>query len=158
MRTLGSVLYLLLRLLCYAALVLVVLGFGSVIVLSVTDACSRLDTGAIECASDMHKQIAEFGMGVMLVTAFTGLPAIMAIAGFFFLMVKIYRRFTVGRPHPLAIDPADTASVDAHSRGPANREAGQKSGTGMLVLKTVGVVLAALILLGIVGGILGGGI
>ncbi len=158
MRTLGSVLYLLLRLLCYAALVLVVLGFGSVIVLSVTDACSRLDTGAIVCASDMHKQIAEFGMGVMLVTAFTGLPAIMAIAGFFFLVVKVYRRFTAGRPHPLATDPAAAASVDAPTHRPRDREAGQKSGTGMLVLKAVGVVMAALILLGIVAGILGGGV
>jgi hypothetical protein len=162
MRALGSVLFLLLRLLCYAALVVVVLGFGSVIVLSLTGACSRIDTGDIVCSSDIYKQLGEFGMGVMLVTVFTGLPALLALAGVFFLIRKVYL-WRNPATHPLAAPPPATSTPDmpspaaapsAQSASPPPTPA--KSGFGMWFLKGAGVVLGALFLFGLIAGIVEG--
>lgn len=160
MRGLGSVLFLLLRLVCYAVLLLVILGFGSVVVLSLTGACPRIDTGAIVCTSDTYKQIGSFGMGVMLVTAFTGIPALMAIAGVFFLVRKIYLWRTARAAHPLAAGPDDvkTGSAQSHSQPSEGGAARQSTGIGMFILKAIGVVLGVLFLIGFIGGILGGGL
>ncbi len=160
MKDVGRVLFLLLRILCYAALLIVVVGFGSVILLSVTDACSRIDTGAIVCSSESYKQIGEFGMGVMLVTAFTGLPMLLALGGVFFLLRKIYLWWRAAPAHPLAADPSGAASSrDAEmSSQHETAAATAKPGLGMLILKGIAVVLGALFLIGLIGGILGGGI
>ncbi len=160
MRAVGSVLYLLLRLVCYAALILVVLGFGSVIVLSLTQACSRIDTGAIVCSSETYKQIGEFGMGVMLVTVFTGLPMLLALGGVFFLIRKIYRWRVSARAHPLAADPSGGASARDAAMSPQHdtAAASAKPGLGMVLLKGLAVVIGALFLVGLIGGIIGGGI
>ena len=153
MRALGSVLFLLLRLLCYAALAVVVLGFGSVILLSVTGACSRIDTGGIVCISETYRQLGEFGMGVMLTTVLTGVPAVLALAGVFFLARKIYRRRVSATAHPLAAGPAAGALDDrsAPNRAPA------KPGPGTYALKGLGVLVGIALLFGLIAGISGGG-
>ena len=159
MKGLGSVLFLLLRLICYAVLVLVLLGFGSVVVLSLTGACPRIDTGAIVCNSDTYKQIGEFGMGVMLVSAFTGIPLMMAIAGVGFLVRKIYLWRKAGTVHPLAAGPDGVKTGPASLRPQPSRSAAnrQSTGIGVFILKGIGVILGVLFLIGVFGGILGGG-
>ena len=158
MKGLGSVLFLLLRLICYAVLVLVLLGFGSVVVLSLTGACPRIDTGAIVCNSDTYKQIGQFGMGVMLVTAFTGIPALMAIAGVAFLIRKIYLWRTAGTAHPLAAGPDGVKAGPVPSRSSESAANRQSTGIGMFILKGIGVILGVLFLIGVFSGILGGGV
>ena len=76
---------LLFRLICYLALVLVVSGVGSLILVSKLDVCPTLNESQIQCITPFYESLGNYGMGVTLITVFTGLPGILAIVGLIFL-------------------------------------------------------------------------
>ncbi len=87
---------LILKLLCYAALALVLAGIAALVYVTKTGGCPRLDEGAVQCISPFYESLGNFGQGVVLVTAFTGLPGLLAIAGLVFL-VRDFLRWRGGR-------------------------------------------------------------
>ena len=88
---LGQGLLAVFRVLCYGALVFVLAGFGSLILVSVLDVCPVLNEGGIRCNTPLYQSIAEFGVTAMLLTVFTGLPGLLAMGGAFFLFRGILR-------------------------------------------------------------------
>jgi len=127
----GELLYLTLRVICYCALALVVAGFGSFFLLGAFDVCPRPDPGSISCNTPFQESLASFGLGVMLVSVFTGLPLLLALAGLFFLVRGLYRRF-----------------------GPDTSES-RAGRSFQIVLKYILIAFGVLILISFVGGIIG---
>jgi hypothetical protein len=72
-------LILLLKLICYAALALVVAGIGAIVLVAQGGVCSRLDEGAVECISPFYTNLGMFGLTVALTLVLTGLPALLGI-------------------------------------------------------------------------------
>ena len=81
----------LLRLICYPALLFVGAGIGTLIVLSVSGLCPRLDTGGVTCTTEAAKTMANFGFSVVLLTVFTGIPGLLAIGGVIFAIKDVLR-------------------------------------------------------------------
>ena len=144
MKSFGSILFLLFRLICYLALVVVVLGFATAFILPGTGACSDLGTGGVKCSSPFYQSLGEYALGVMLVSAFTGFPVLLALAGAFFAIRKLYLWRTSG-------------GTPANDLQPDHVPAAQKQSFGMFLLKGFGILMGAAIVLGIVGGIMGSG-
>ncbi|MEM1200768.1 MAG: hypothetical protein AAGI06_15820, partial [Pseudomonadota bacterium] len=99
-----SVLFLIFRIVCYGALGVVALGFLGMIVFSQPDMCSSFSTGSISCKSPTIEELAQLTMGLLLVSVFTGVPILLALAGLFFAVrdaaphfMRAYRKF---RPLP----------------------------------------------------------
>lgn len=131
-------LYLLFRLACYLSLAVLVLGFAVLIVLELTGACPRIDTGAIECSFSIFEYLASFVAGLVMICMYTILPVFLALAGLVLLIPEAYfwyRRST---------QPTDYAWPHA-------------PGWGKFFAKSFGVVFAAFVLISVIGGILGGG-
>src|ERR1700724_2357050 len=84
-------LILLLKLVCYVALGLVLAGIAALVFVTKMGLCPRLDEGAVECVSPFAESLGNFGLGVVLVTAFTGLPGLLAIAGLVILIRDLLR-------------------------------------------------------------------
>jgi hypothetical protein len=87
-------LVLLVKLVCYAALVFVLAGIGALTFVVETGVCPRLDEGAVECISPFYANLGYFGLGVLLTVVLTGLPAIL---GLVFLVRDLLRWKRVGR-------------------------------------------------------------
>lgn len=85
-------LMLLLRAICYLCLAAVIFGFGSLIVFSFSGLCPKLDAGGVWCATDWLTSTAEIGLGIVIVTVFTGFPGLFAIGGLIFAF-RDFRRF-----------------------------------------------------------------
>jgi hypothetical protein len=79
------------RIVCYVGLAIVVAGIGSLVLVSRTGVCPQLTEGGISCISPLYEGIANFGMGVLLATAFGFVPAVLAIAGLLFLIRDVWR-------------------------------------------------------------------
>ena len=82
----------LLRLLCYSGLLLIIaalIAFGIV-----SDHCPQMSTGSISCDTIWATDLAHFVMTVTLITAFTGIPLLLAVGGLVFLIraVRAWRR------------------------------------------------------------------
>ena len=82
--------FLLFRLICYVVLVVVVVGFGAMIILTSTGACPQLGTGGVTCSTPFYQSLGEFSLGVMLVSVFTGFPLLLAFTGVFFAIRKFF--------------------------------------------------------------------
>lgn len=133
------------RIICYLALAAVVLGIGGMYILSATGACPRISTGGIACTTDFYTQLAEFSMTIMLLTVFTGVPALLAMAGVIFLLYDLFQwhgsRAAVAAPSP------------AGSEQPAT---GRKPSFLIFLLKCFGFILVATFVLAIIAGMLEG--
>jgi len=79
------------RWLCYASLVVVLGGFLGAMLLSGLDLCPTFNEGGISCISPFYERLATWSMTVMLLTVFTGLPGLLAIAGAVQLIVRAVR-------------------------------------------------------------------
>ncbi len=134
----------LVRWICYLALAVVVAGFASMFILSASGACPTLGTGGIVCTTPFYKELATYGLTIVLLTVFTGLPGLLAIAGVFFLLHRIFLWRTRGASVPAA----DTASP---------RQPTAKPSFLMFLLKAFAVLMGVAFLLGIIGGIVGAG-
>ena len=84
--------FILLRVLCYLTLVVVVWAFVSIQVLAGGD-CPRIDTGAVICNTPAAQETANLALSVVLVTFFTGVPALLALGGLVFLVKDRWRLF-----------------------------------------------------------------
>ncbi|MGI9412749.1 MAG: hypothetical protein ACR2PM_03730 [Hyphomicrobiales bacterium] len=133
----GEIAYLVFRLICYGALIVVVTGIAIMVALSVLDLCPRLDTGSVSCNTPFQEELATVAMGIMLVTVFTGIPTLLALAGAFFLIRGLYRRFG---PAP---------SPDAPEGGGAKRAL-------RIVLKYVLILFGVVMLIGFIAGLVEG--
>lgn len=85
MKMIGTIALFVLRLVCYVALAIVVCGIGAMVFVSMLDVCPTLHEGGISCNAPVYQHLAEFGMTVLLLTVFTGFPALLAIGGIVFL-------------------------------------------------------------------------
>ncbi|MCW2306767.1 hypothetical protein [Rhodobium gokarnense] len=91
MRIVWKLAYLALKIASIAALILVVAGIGSLVAVTMLDACPTLNEGAIRCTSGTAQGFAEFGMTVLLLTVFTGIPGLLAVIGLGFLVRDLMR-------------------------------------------------------------------
>ena len=72
---------LLLKALCYLALAFVGSGILALVFVSQMGGCPRLDEGAVQCNSDVYYGIGMYGLSVVYLALFTGLPALLALIG-----------------------------------------------------------------------------
>lgn len=86
-----SVLRNLARILSYLALAFVVSGFAAMIFIGALDVCPRFDTGAVQCTTPFYEGIAQYAMMAVMLTVFTLIPGLLAIAGLVFLVIDLLR-------------------------------------------------------------------
>ena len=86
MKTVWKIFVWIVKLACIAALIIVVAGIGSLVYVSAIGACPTLNEGGIRCVTPAYQSVAEYGMTVLLLTVFTGIPGLMAIGGMIFLV------------------------------------------------------------------------
>ncbi len=81
---------------CYFALFLVA---GAFLALGLLEgSCSSLSTAGISCASEDAQVLAELAFGLILLTVFTGVPALFAFLGAVFLVHEIWKKIGPARP------------------------------------------------------------
>ena len=85
------ILSLLVRLICYSALCWIVAAIAVLAFLRITNLCPELNEGGISCAAPFLVHIAGFAMMVVVLSAFAGLPFLLAAAGVVFLVFDIIR-------------------------------------------------------------------
>lgn len=84
--------FILLRILCYVSLAAVAWAFVAMQILLGGD-CPRIDTGAVICNTPAAQETANMALSVVLVTFFTGVPALLALGGLVFLVKDLWRLF-----------------------------------------------------------------
>jgi hypothetical protein len=89
----GRTLLRILKVICYVALGALLAGFAALAVLGALDICPRLDEGGISCVSPAFEVIASIAMAIVLLSVFMGLPALLALGGFIFLVFDLLRRW-----------------------------------------------------------------
>lgn len=94
-------LLLILKVVSYAALAIVLGGIAAVTFVNASGVCPRFDEGAVQCTSPIYETIGGIGLFVVLVSAFTGLPFILAVTGFVFLVRDVAALARRPRPPPL---------------------------------------------------------
>ena len=82
-----KLLRILLRIACYAGLLLVAAGFAALYVAH--GDCPRLDTGAVICNTAAAQDLGNFALSVMLISFFTGVPLVLALGGLIYLFVDL---------------------------------------------------------------------
>ena len=121
MKKILGFLFVLLQVACILVLLYVVSGIGALILTSALDVCPQLNEGNIRCNSETYQSIAEYGMTVLLITVFTGLPALMAIAGLVFIVRALLklrsRRASPAAPHQRVRTPSSGAAAPSPSAG-----------------------------------------
>ena len=75
----------LLRVLCYLGLAFVLSGLLAW--MAAQGHCPRFDTGAIRCDGAQFHALAEWAMSVILLSAFTGVPLLLALGGLVFALI-----------------------------------------------------------------------
>jgi hypothetical protein len=88
-----SVLFLLLRLICYAALLMLCAGGLALLVVKVNGQCPPLGDFAVTCATKFSERLANFGLSVLGISLDTGVPVALAFGGLIFLMRDVRRLF-----------------------------------------------------------------
>lgn len=151
MKTFGIFAFFVLRVVCYVALAIVVSGIGAMVLVSMLDVCPTLHEGGISCNAPIYQHIAEFGMTVLLLTVFTGFPALLAIGGIVFLARDIAHWRRRRRQSGLA---SETMTVES-AMGQEVIEPAQSSMLSR-VARTVLKILLVLIAISFAGGILFG--
>lgn len=152
MKVLTAVFFFLLRLICYVMLAVVIVGVGSLVLVSVLDVCPTLHEGGISCNEPLYQHLAEFGMAVLLVTVFTGFPALFAIGGLIFLAKDIAawrRRRSAGEAAGIAIAPSEAAQ----SHRAAEAKFG-KTGWSAIVIRGLLILIGIAFVGGAIAGIL----
>lgn len=151
MKTIGTIAFFVLRLVCYVTLAIVVCGIGAMVLVSMLDVCPTLHEGGINCNAPVYQHLAEFGMTVLLVTVFTGFPALLAIGGIVFLARDIAHWRRRRRQPAMA---SDTMTVESLIQ-PAAIESAEPSMVGR-VARTALKVLLVLMAISFAGGVLFG--
>jgi hypothetical protein len=88
-----TVFFLLLRLICYAALAIVAAAGLSLIIASVNGQCPRINSGiGVTCATWYSQRLADFGLDVMSYMLDTGFPIVLVAGGLIFLLRDVRRK------------------------------------------------------------------
>jgi hypothetical protein len=66
-------------------------------------ACSRIDTGAVTCATPEARESATAALSVLLAAGFTGIPMLLAVCGMVLLPKDLWRLYRRLRPVRRAI-------------------------------------------------------
>lgn len=82
-----KLLRILLRIACYAGLLLVAAGFAALYVAH--GDCPRLDSGAVICNTPASQELGNFALSVMLISFFTGVPLALALGGLIYLVIDL---------------------------------------------------------------------
>ena len=88
-----TVFFLLLRLICYAALATVIAAGFALIIVWVNGRCSPLSEIGMTCATKFSQRLADFGFSIAMVTLDTGIPIVLAIGGLIFFLRDARRAF-----------------------------------------------------------------
>ena len=80
-----------LRVVCYLALAIVAAGIISLSGVFALDLCKQ-SGGTVTCSDPFYRKMYEFGFTVVLMSVFTGLPALLAIGGLVFAVRDIFWR------------------------------------------------------------------
>ena len=80
-----------LRIFCYLGLAFVVSGIAAMMIIGALGVCPRFDTGSISCTTPFYNDLAEYALTVLILTIFTGFPALLAIGGVVFLIYDLIR-------------------------------------------------------------------
>lgn len=142
---------LVLRLICYLTLAAVISSFAALVILTQTGACSSITTGGITCDTPLAKELAGLGLGIVLLTVFTGVPALLAMAGVVFLLYDIFL-WRARRNSAEGTTVSASGSIDE-----VQAADGSKPSFLMFLLKVLGLVMAAVFVFSLVAGIRGGG-
>lgn len=78
---------------CYLALAIVLSGIAAILIVEGFSLCRALDDPARQCSSAFGSALVTWGTGVLMLTVFTGLPALLALLGIVFLVRDLWRRF-----------------------------------------------------------------
>jgi hypothetical protein len=87
-----TVFFLLLRLICYPALLVVVAAAIVLVVVRVNGQCPPLTGIGVTCATRLSQGLADFSLAVGGFTLDTGLPLVLAAGGLIFLFRDVLRR------------------------------------------------------------------
>ncbi|MCH9765544.1 MAG: hypothetical protein K0U34_06080 [Alphaproteobacteria bacterium] len=79
---------------CYAALVLALIGLACLILPFAFSYCRESGGGAMACDAPIYRQLFEFGFAIVMFGAFTGVPAGLAAGGVGFLLRDVWAWFT----------------------------------------------------------------
>ncbi len=82
------------RVVCYAALALVIAGAIALVAPFALGLCWNKSGGIIACSAPAYRQVYEFGFSVVLMAIFTGFPALLAIGGLVFSVIDVRRWWT----------------------------------------------------------------
>lgn len=145
------------RWISYLALLLVVTAFGALIALSLMGVCSSLNEGGVTCQTPLYTAIAEYAIAMMLLTVFTGLPALFAMLGLYFLIRDGYGRLRGGKTQTEtnAAQPSLSASASPDLSGLGPRSEGREPLTpARLLLRAVMAIVALGIFAALVSGVM----
>jgi hypothetical protein len=87
-----TVFFLLLRLICYPALVILLASAFALLVIRVNGQCPTLTELGVTCATSFSQALADFGLAVGVFSLDTGVPIVLAVGGLIFLMRDLRRR------------------------------------------------------------------
>jgi hypothetical protein len=86
--------FLILRLICYLAFIVLLAGGIALTVVSVNGQCPPINDFAVTCATRFSELLANFGLSVLGISLDTGVPIVLAVGGVIFLMRDARRFFS----------------------------------------------------------------
>ncbi len=156
----GKVLFLILRIVCYLALVLVLSSIVALVVAMTFGECAQGSGGGIDCTSSLAQGVVDAAFGMLLLSVFTGFPALLALGGIFFLIraiaLKNARSREVGidgstEASPGVMPSQEQAGVTAASDVPAQQQ--PRKTIGKQILRVILVAMGVFFLVGVIVGI-----
>jgi hypothetical protein len=87
-----TVFFLLLRLICYLALVLLLAAAVALVIVRANGQCPAITEIGVTCATGFSQALADFGLAVGVFALDTGVPIVLAFGGVVFLMRDLRRR------------------------------------------------------------------
>ena len=89
--TFTRLIWIIARIICYAALALVIVGAASFFVPYWLELCSNQAGGTIRCTDPLYRTMAEFGFTVVMLSVFTGIPTLLSLGALIFAVVDVRR-------------------------------------------------------------------
>ncbi len=132
---------------------LFLLGLSLVFVLPAIGACFHISSGGISCRSPIFEDLAEFSLGLLLMSVFTGVPLILAFVGLIFLSMRVFRGlgFVLNR-----ISSARLSSIPGTPNHVFWRAVYQVSNLARSTIKWIGYLLGGILTLGAVAKLMEG--
>ena len=87
---------------CFICLAFALSGIGAMVLVDQMGGCPRLDEGSIQCNSDFYRSIGTYGISVVYILMFTGLPALFALIGVVLLIRLLLRSWRAWRAPQIA--------------------------------------------------------